>query len=222
MPKGEDQLMWNRLTMNRAGRGRVLATAVAVLALVQTVPGRAGDTSEGDRKALLAHLEQTEKMFLTSIEGLNEAQWKWKAGPDRWSVAEVAEHITASEGLLRGMIEQGMKTPATPEVLAKTKGKEALILKAIPDRTKKAQAPEVLQPKGKWPTEAATTAAFKDERAKTTALAKDQSKDLRAYVVNNPALSEMDAYQWLLFISAHTERHTKQIEEVKAAAGFPK
>ena len=87
--------MWNRWTMNRAGRGRVLVTAVAVLALAQTVPGRAGDTSEGDRKALLAHLEQTEKTFLASIEGLNEAQWKWKAGPDRWSVAEVAERVEA-------------------------------------------------------------------------------------------------------------------------------
>jgi hypothetical protein len=38
----------------------------------------------------------------------------------------------------------------------------------------------------------------------------------------NPAVQEADAYQWLLFLSAHTERHTKQIEEVKATAGFPK
>jgi hypothetical protein len=32
----------------------------------------------------------------------------------------------------------------------------------------------------------------------------------------------MDAYQWLLFLCAHTERHLAQIREVKANAGFPK
>jgi hypothetical protein len=32
----------------------------------------------------------------------------------------------------------------------------------------------------------------------------------------------MDAYQWLLFLSGHTMRHTAQIREVKAGAAFPK
>jgi hypothetical protein len=32
----------------------------------------------------------------------------------------------------------------------------------------------------------------------------------------------IDAYQWLLFLCAHTERHLAQIREVKASAGFPK
>jgi hypothetical protein len=211
---------WNT---RRDGRRRVLATlgTMAILMAMPAAPRAAGDVSDADRKALLAHLEQTQKQFLASIEGLSEAQWKWKSAPDRWSVAEVAEHITVSESALLGLTNQAMKAPATPELLAKTKGKETLILKAIPDRTKRAQAPEMLQPKGKWPTEAATAAAFKEARAQTIALAKDASRDLRAYASLNPALQELDAYQWLLFLSAHTERHTKQIEEVKATAGYP-
>jgi hypothetical protein len=31
----------------------------------------------------------------------------------------------------------------------------------------------------------------------------------------------MDAYQWLLLLAAHTERHTAQIEEIKADPKFP-
>jgi hypothetical protein len=211
---------WNT---RRDARRRVLATlgTMAILMAMPAAPRAAGDVSEADRKALLAHLEQTQKQFLASIEGLSEAQWKWKSAPDRWSVAEVAEHITVAESALLGLTNQAMKAPATPELLAKTKGKEALILKAIPDRTKRAQAPEMLQPKGKWPTEAATAAAFKEARAQTIALAKDPGRDLRAYASMNPALQELDAYQWLLFLSAHTERHTKQIEEVKATTGYP-
>jgi hypothetical protein len=32
----------------------------------------------------------------------------------------------------------------------------------------------------------------------------------------------LDGYQWLLLLSAHTERHTAQIAEVKAHTGFPR
>ena len=39
----------------------------------------------------------------------------------------------------------------------------------------------------------------------------------------NPAFGqEIDAYLWIAFLSAHTERHVKQILEVKANANFPK
>ena len=33
---------------------------------------------------------------------------------------------------------------------------------------------------------------------------------------------KLDGYEWLLYIAAHSERHTKQIDEVKADPHFPK
>jgi hypothetical protein len=220
-------------TRRRVGAGLAAGLVMAALVtpqamafvgagVVQAPIAVAPKTTAADRQALIAQLERTEKLFLGSIQGLSEAQWNWKPAPDRWSVAEVAEHITLSEGLLRGMItDQVMKTPAPADLLAKTQGKDALVLKAITDRSKKAQAPEQLVPKHTFANEAATVTAFKASRAQTLALAKDASRDLRSYAMNNMALNELDAYQWVLFLSAHTERHTKQIEEVKATAGFP-
>jgi len=32
----------------------------------------------------------------------------------------------------------------------------------------------------------------------------------------------MDAYQFVLFLAGHTNRHTQQIEEAKGIAGYPK
>jgi hypothetical protein len=46
--------------------------------------------------------------------------------------------------------------------------------------------------------------------------------DLRAHVFDSPLKQPLDAYEWLLFMGAHSERHTKQILEVKADPGFPK
>ena len=181
----------------------------------------AGETTKTDRDALVAQLKRTEAAFLKSIDGLSEAQWKWKSAPDRWSIAETAEHITKAEDLLRGRVEGMLTKPvATPELLAKTKGKDEVILKNIPDRTRKATAPEPLVPKGTFANEKATIEAFKASRAKTIALASG-SADLRAYANADLPVGETDAYQGLLFQSAHTERHTKQIEEVKATAGYP-
>ncbi len=46
--------------------------------------------------------------------------------------------------------------------------------------------------------------------------------DLRAHAVDSPLGKKLDAYEWVLFIGAHSERHTKQINEVKADPKFPK
>jgi hypothetical protein len=180
----------------------------------------AGEVTKADRDALVAHVNRTEAAFLKSIDGLSDAQWSWKPAPDRWSVAEAAEHITKSEDLLRGMVEGMLKAPAAPDLLAKTKGKDEMILKAIPDRTQKFQAPEPLVPKGSFASKAALVEAFKAARAKTLAIA-GGTADLRAHAAAGLPVGEMDAYQATLFLSAHTERHTKQIEEVKATAGYP-
>jgi hypothetical protein len=179
----------------------------------------AGEVTKADRDTLVAHLKKTEAAFLKSIDGVSDAQWTWKSAPDRWSVAEAAEHITKAEDMLRGSVEGMMKAPAAPDLLAKTKGKEEMILKAIPDRTQKFQAPEPLVPKGTFASKAALIDAFKAARAKTLALA--GAADLRAYGTAGFPIGEVDAYQATLFLSAHTERHTKQIEEVKTTAGYP-
>jgi hypothetical protein len=180
----------------------------------------AGEVTKADRDKLVDHLKKTEAAFLKSIDGVSDAQWTWKSAPDRWSVAETAEHITKSEDLLRGMVEGMMKAPAAPDLLAKTKGKEEVILQNIPDRSKKATAPEPLVPKGSFASKAALIEAFKAARAKTLAIA-GGTTDLRAYGQAGLPVGEVDAYQGVLFLSAHTERHTKQIDEVKATAGYP-
>jgi glutamate formiminotransferase len=63
-------------------------------------------------------------------------------------------------------------------------------------------------------------AQFDAGRAKTAALAAD-ADDLRTHVGDHPAFGALDAYGWVLFLSGHTERHTLQIEEIKADPAFP-
>ena len=44
---------------------------------------------------------------------------------------------------------------------------------------------------------------------------------LRAHQADSP-LGKLDGYEWVLLIAAHSDRHTKQMMEVKADPNFPK
>ncbi|MDQ3118481.1 MAG: DinB family protein [Verrucomicrobiota bacterium] len=176
-----------------------------------------------ERARAVDYLTETQKDFVAAIDGLSEEQWKWKAAPDRWSIAETAEHIAFTEDMIWKLVsEKIMKSPADPEKKEGVKGKEEMIMKMIPDRSRKAQAPEQLRPTGKWTTRASLVKDFDATREAEIAFVKETKEDLRSHFEEHPFLKTMDAYQWLLFNGAHNKRHTAQILEVKAEAGFPK
>lgn len=176
-----------------------------------------------ERTKAIEYLKQTQKEFLASIDGVSEAQWKFKPAPDRWSIAETAEHIAVAEQTIWELVTgKIMKSPAAPEKKAEVKGKEEIILTKIPDRSRKAQAPEQLKPTGRFPDRAALVKDFEATRAKEIAYVTDTKEDLRSHFEDHPAIKTMDAWQWLLFNGAHCKRHTAQILEVKADPNYPK
>jgi len=138
-------------------------------------------------------------------------------------VAEVSEHIAVSESMIFGMVQSKIMTsPADPSKRAEVAGKDEIILTRVPDRSHKAQAPEFLKPTNRFATRGETIKAFEDSRKATMDYVRTTNDDLRDHFGPHPLLGPMDAYQWILLISAHSERHTKQIEEVKADPNFPK
>jgi hypothetical protein len=175
-----------------------------------------------DRKLLLDHLNRSSSEFLQSIRGLSPEQWSYKPAPDVWSVAECAEHIILSEGLIRDTIANKiLNGPVRDSRLpGESKPTDKQVVDMVTDRSFKVKAPEPLQPQRKFATPEAAAGAFQEARAKTIALAKSRD-DLRAHVGPHPVLKELDGHQWLLYLSGHTMRHTAQIAEAKAARGYP-
>jgi uncharacterized damage-inducible protein DinB len=193
----------------------------AFLVFIVGAVASAQSLTTAEREKAVKYLEQTRDGVIAATKGLSEAQMKFKSAPDRWSVAETLEHIAVAEDYLLGNITQNiMKAPAGP-ANRDTAKLDALILAAVPDRSQKRQAPGPLVPSGRW-TPAETLVHFEQSRAKTIQFLKS-TPDLREHASSeNPFQQPMDGYEWLLFISAHSERHTKQIAEVKADPNFPK
>src|SRR5581483_5288383 len=109
----------------------------------------------------------------------------------------------------------GRTEPADVKMIDET------VLKQVPDRSTKVQAPEPLKPSNRFGSPKESLKHFRDSRAETVKFLKN-TPDLRAHVVESPLGQKLDAYQWILLIGAHSQRHTKQIEEVKADPNFPK
>lgn len=195
-----------------------LALALAVLAF--TIP--ADGLTEKERKDALQLLQSTEKDLLKEVKGLSEAQLKYKPAPDRWSVEECVKHIATTEQMLWQMTEGGIKQAANPEKRSEIKMTDEQVVKMIEDRSTKRQTSDMLKPENssfKSMTEALT--AFESARAKLNDYVKSTNDDLRNHVITLQ-FGQLDSYQMILFMAAHTNRHTQQLREVKADAGFPK
>jgi hypothetical protein len=201
----------------------LLAAAVLAAAPAASAQTSAG-VSEKDRAAAVEYLTTMRDRVLKESSTLSEAQWNFKTAPERWSVGEVVHHLALAETLLFDMQQKQVSgAAATLEQVASVKGKDEMVRKVIPDRTKKFQAPEPLQPgkDTKLTEQKAIVAAFRERRTKTIDYASKTKDDLRARVGDSP-VGPLDGYQWLLFIAAHSERHFAQLMEVKADPKFPK
>jgi DinB superfamily len=193
---------------------------IAFVLMAGAAAARAQEVTQADKERALQYLETTKKNVLEATKGLSEAQWNFKPAPDRWSVAQVVEHIaTAEDFLLTLDKEKVMISPAGDEGRDVKKTDDA-VLAMVPDRSHKAQAPEPLVPTNRFGSPEASLKHFVESRATTQDFLKTTA-GLRDHVMDSP-LGKLDGYEFVLFIAAHSERHTKQINEVKADPNFPK
>ncbi len=202
-------------------------TAYALLATFIAIPAFAADAriTADERAKLLKYLHDSQAEFLASLDGVTDAQWRWKPTPEKWSVAETAEHIAISEDFLFDLgTKKAMSTATDPEWEAKTKGKTELLERALVNRTRKVQAPEPLKPGGITMTRDQVIARFQVARARTIQFAETTELPLREHITAGPfpVFDPLNAYHFVLYIPLHNLRHNQQIAEVKATPGYPK
>jgi hypothetical protein len=204
---------------------RVTMSALASIGLtaVAAVPSLTSFELEHAR----LYLQQTQDEVVGATKGLSPAQWNFKPAPDRWSIAEILEHMVLTQDLVLGPVREKLAKAPPTSADRDYKQVDAFVLSQIPDRTTKFKAPDLVQPTGRWTPEVARDRLIRNYAQLTAYL--ETTPDLRQHAVEAPPLKAvskgayetMDGYQWILAAAAHVERHTKQILEVKADANFP-
>ena len=171
-------------------------------------------------------LDQAQNAVVGATKGLSDAQWNFKPAPDRWSIAENLAHmVIVQERVLGPMMQQLPAAPAPPADLP-YQVIDALVINQFPNRLTKYSAPETVQPVPPiGPKELLIQLSANQARLATCL----NHPELRQHAipsapmkgVSKGAFELMDGYQWILAAAAHTERHAKQMLEVKADPGFP-
>jgi len=177
------------------------------------------DISNAERDQALRYLAETRAGVIDAVKGLSEAQFNFKPAPDRWSVAEILEHISIVENVVLSSVRVRLEKAPGPTAAHDAKQVDAKVLATVPDRSAKVKAPPQLSPTGAS-APSVYLERFLDSRQQTINWLKSDA-GLRGHVLDHPVLGPLDGYEWILAAAGHSERHTKQILEVKADPNFP-
>jgi uncharacterized damage-inducible protein DinB len=193
---------------------RQAGLTVVVLLLAAGASGEAS-ISALERQRLLAHLEMTSAWLMDEVEGLSDAQMTFRPAPDAWSIAQVLDHLVVVAPIYWQDLQRALAAPPADLVPRDT---DANILWYGIDRTNREDAIPSEVPQGKLRDLEALLAEYRTHHARLRQYVTATTDDLRRHLV---ARQGSDAYQWVLLISTHEQRHILQIREIKTASGFP-
>lgn len=175
-----------------------------------------------ERDFLLAQLKTSLAKFNHAIADLTVEQFNYRFSENRWTIAECIEHITLSELRFPIIVREELLKPANPDHRKKIQVNEVDIINRLTNRNGRVNSPEKLIPTGKYPDIQDAINTFRKQRELTIEYINSTTDDLHNHFWNHPATGVVDLYQTIVLMSAHLERHIKQIEEVKLAKDFPK
>ena len=171
---------------------------------------------------ILDHLERHRVAFRETVERVPPELRERRPAADRWSPAEVVDHLATLEGRLTAMLTKQIaaaraagvgRDPDESPVLPGTRMHLAL------DRRRKIESPEAVRPR-EGIAAAAALAALEQARERLVALVREaDGLDLSTVSYPHPVFGPLDGYQWLAFIGTHEARHAAQIEECVAEMG---
>jgi DinB family protein len=171
-------------------------------------------TSTDEKGVLRARLEENGEKWLSAIRDVSEEQAQFSPGEDQWNILQVAEHVAVAERQMLAMWKKLMQPGTSP------REKDEVIIAAQSDRNKKNPAPERSLPIGRFRLLRDAEGEFELNRQASIA-ALLTAEGLREKTVDHPLAGIVDGYQLFLVMAMHPLRHVYQVEEIKAAPGFP-
>jgi hypothetical protein len=150
-----------------------------------------------------------------AVDRVPAALRQQRPSPDRWSVAEVLEHLAIVEG--RSAAALAPQVAAAPILSAPAALSNSPALRgAVLDRTSRVSAPDFIKPTGEVDAETAWTRLQASRQQILSIIDTGEGRDLSAISRPHPVLGQIDGYQWLASIGGHEARHTAQILEIAA------
>jgi uncharacterized damage-inducible protein DinB len=162
----------------------------------------------------LGHLDTARARLRAAVDAVPPGRRAQRPGEDRWSVAEILEHLSLVElrfaAIIAKRIAEAREAGLGPEG-GELEPFPANLRQMLTDRAKRRTAPEPVQPRAGLD-EAAAWAELERARAalRATVLAAD-GLALSQVFHNHPVFGTLNVYQLMEFIAGHEARHTRQV-----------
>ena len=141
-----------------------------------------------------------------------------KPAPDRWSVAEVVEHLAIVEQRVAALLTMRVTTarasgvgpdPETSSVVESYPNPGAVI-----DRSRRASSPSLVQPTGTVDATTGTRALVQAHAAMVSALQNASGVCLTDIMQTHPVFGPLNLYHFIVALGLHDQRHAAQIREI--------
>ena len=157
------------------------------------------------------YLDVTRKNLVQEITSLMDDEFNDQPGKEMWSIAQVCHHLVLVEKSTAKVISWGVKESLSTNI---ERRKVELIL----DRTKKIQAPKIVEPDEQPFAVQQIIDLLNDSRKRLMSMLHtiEDKSILEEKSVNHPAFGELPLDQWVELIPLHEQRHIAQIKEIKS------
>jgi uncharacterized damage-inducible protein DinB len=166
---------------------------------------------------VLNYLDTERSALREAVELVPPALRDEAPGTDRWSVAQVLQHLAIIEKrIAMGMakwIAEARTSGLGPEIDTSSI-LNSLPLQLIADRSQPRSAPEEVRPRGDTDAATAWKALEQTRAALRAAILAGDGLALSEVVQPHPVLGPINLYQWTLFVGSHEIRHTGQVREI--------
>jgi hypothetical protein len=170
---------------------------------------------------VLALLDRERAAFLAQVSRVPGPRQAERPGPDRWSVAEIVEHVARIDtGVAKALaVKSAEPLSATPGQLAEarmTPGKAA----RIRGRDERVEAPERVRPTGTLSPEAALEQLAQARAALKAAFLATDATALDGVVHPHILIGPLTLRAWVEFAAHHDARHAEQVAELAEELGY--
>lgn len=165
---------------------------------------------------ILATLDAQLADLRSAVDAVPDGSRARRPSADRWSVAEVLEHLALVESSVAKVCVKQLRAARAAGLGQESETASVLHLlppATVANRARRLSAPEALNPRGldadaAWAEIEAVRDRFREFVASCDGLA------LGEVTFPHPALGPLNLYQWFLFAAGHHARHAAQIREI--------
>jgi hypothetical protein len=167
---------------------------------------------------LLSYLDENRATLHAAVDAVPSSLRETHPAPDRWSVAEVLEHLARVEGqitrFLAAKLSEARMTGVLEPERETSRITDSLDHGRILDRRRRITAGERVLPRGEMDSAAALASLGTSRASLRELVVSHDGLSLGAVSFPHPVLGVIDGYQWFTFIGAHEARHAAQIREI--------